>query len=390
MTRGRIGSSTRPRVLLSGHLPPPAGGIATYCQSLLSSSLGDKVDLCFVQTSSQTRAVDSRGRGTISNVVSAFIDCGRFARAVRDHRPHISHITTAHGLSFLKHSICVVIARIMGSRVLLHPHCSFQKLYIECPRWWRWLFRCVARLTEGILALSTEWNQVSSFMDVTVYQLPNAVDLGLYRAAGQENLARRSGNGALRVLYVGYLSKAKGSLDLVEAAHKVLSEGGNVHFDLVGDSLTRGDREQLSERIHHAHLGQRVRMHAPVFGPEKVVFFRKADVFIYPSYHEGMPMAVLEAMACALPIVATRVGGLPDLVTDEVNGLLVEPGRPDQLALAVQRLFKDEALRHRMMQKSYQFAVERYDVEQRVTQLVGIYKAVLSGLRPQEPRLTER
>ena len=90
-------------------------------------------------------------------------------------------------------------------------------------------------------------------------------------------------------------------------------------------------------------------------------------------------MAVLEAMGCGLPIVATRVGGLPDLVLNGVNGLLVEPGRPDQLATALGRLSVDDELRYTMQQMSYQSAIEQYDIEQRVPQLVDIYRSALCG-----------
>ena len=114
------------------------------------------------------------------------------------------------------------------------------------------------------------------------------------------------------------------------------------------------------------------------FGLEKVGLFAAADVFVYPSYHEGMPIAVLEAMACGLPIVATRVGGLVDLVEDGVNGVLVDPGRADQLAAVLHRLAFDEPLRRAMGAKSVQLAREKYDVERLVDRLLHIYREVLS------------
>jgi glycosyltransferase involved in cell wall biosynthesis len=191
-------------------------------------------------------------------------------------------------------------------------------------------------------------------------------------------MAQVKSNGSLRILYLGYLGKAKGSFDLMEAAKKALSDGVAVSFDLVGDELTPGEGRLLRECVDAAKLNGNVKVHPPVSGLQKLAFFRGADVFIYPSYHEGMPMAVLEAMGCGLPIVATRVGGLPDLVVDGVNGVLVEPGRPDQLATALGRLSVDDELCHSMQQKSYQFAVEQHDMEQCVTRLVDIYKAVLS------------
>jgi hypothetical protein len=108
----------KPRILIAGHLPPPMGGIATYYQSLLNSSLPEKVDLHFVETSSQKRTLAQTGSLSFSNLISAFSDCSRFAKAVIRHRPRLTHIATAFGLSFVKHSVCVMIARLFGSRVL--------------------------------------------------------------------------------------------------------------------------------------------------------------------------------------------------------------------------------------------------------------------------------
>jgi glycosyltransferase involved in cell wall biosynthesis len=267
----------------------------------------------------------------------------------------------------------------MGSRVLLHPHCSLAFLYTERPGWWQWLFRRIIKLTNGVVALSSEWLQLRSIVPTCrVYYLPNAIDLAPYRLIAQERLAHVKCNGSLRILYLGYLGRAKGSFDLVEAARLALSDGENLSFDLVGDELTPGEGRLVREFVDNAQLNGNVRVHPPAQGAGKLAFFRNADAFVYPSYYEGMPMAVLEAMACGLPIVATSVGGLPDLVQDSVNGILVAPRRPEQLAAALHKLASDSPLRQAMQMKSYQFASEQYDMEKHVAQLVDIYRAALS------------
>ncbi len=367
------------RLLVSGHLPPPMGGVGTYYQALLSSSLSHQVDLCFVQTSSQRRTLSESGRFTFTNLISAAQDCGRFTRAVWVHRPQVSHISTAFGLSFVKHSICICVARLMGSRVLLHPHCSLALLYTERPGWWQWLFRRIINLTNGVVALSSEWLRLRSIVPTCpVYYLPNAIDLTPYCPIAQGRLARGQNNGSLRILYLGYLGRAKGTFDLIEAARLALAAGANLSFDLVGDELTPGEGRLVRECVDDARLNGTVRVHPPAHGAEKLAFFRDADVFIYPSYYEGMPMAVLEAMACGLPIVATNVGGLPDLVHDNINGILVPPRRPAQLAAALHQLASDGPARQAMQLKSFQFASEQYDMEKHVAQLVNIYRAALS------------
>ena len=377
----------RLRVLVAGHLPPPMGGIATYFQTLMRSSLPQKVDLRFVQTSSQTRDFATSGSATWTNAVSAVKDIARFTRAVWSHRPQVSHIATAFGLSFLKHSVCVLAARLSGSRVLLHPHCSLAALYSERPGWWQWYFRQVIRMTDGVIALSDEWNQVADIVPGTrVYELVNGVDLNLYQQVAGAHLAHTRDGGPARVLYLGYLGQAKGSFDLVDAAKEVLSSRDDVIFDLVGGDLTPGEKAQLAQKVDALGLEGGVCVHPPAYDEDKLAYLRAADIFIYPSYNEGMPMAVLEAMASGLPVIATRAGGLPDLVSEGVNGLLVEPGQPGQLAGALQKMLDDEPARFAMAQSSYRIARDCYSIEQHVDKLLSAYQATVAGRRAARQR----
>jgi glycosyltransferase involved in cell wall biosynthesis len=371
---------TKPRILVSGHLPPPMGGIATYYQSLLNSSLPQRVDLCFVETSSQKRTQAQSGRFSFSNLVSALSDCGRFTNAVIKHRPQLCHIATADGLSFGKHGVCVIIARLFGSRVLLHPHCGFSVLYTDQPRWWQWFFRTIIRMTNGVVTLSTEWNQLTAILPgSSVYFLPNGIDLSAYRAVGLERRVVAKEPHHLKVLYLGYLGKAKGSFDLVEAAIRISNDKLPVVFDLVGGDWAPGEVEQVKKQVDQAGLGNIVSLHPPVVGAQKIDYFREADIFIYPSYSEGMPIAVIEAMACGLPIIASRVGGLPDLVIDGINGILVDAGSPDQLATAIKYLSTDPDLRIEMQLKSFQRAFDKFDIEKIVPRLIDIYERTLKG-----------
>ncbi len=366
---------TKLRVLVAGHLPPPAGGVATYYQSLLNSSLPQKVDLAFVQTSSQKRALSETGKFSFFNLTSAFSDWARFTRAVIKHRPQVTHIATAFGLSFVKHSVCVLIARLLGSRVLLHPHCGFTALYTNRSRWWQWYFRRVIRHTDGVITLSTEWDQLRSVIPgCKVYFLPNALDLRPYQSIGQARRQVSAKPGEVRVLYLGYLGKEKGSFDLLEAAKQTCSRKLPLAFDLYGEDLEQGEVEQLKQQINQTGLAGVVNLHPFADAPTKVEAFCNADIFIYPSYHEGMPMAVIEAMACGLPVIASKVGGLPDLVEDGLNGLLVEPAHPGQLADALQTLSLDYGLRYTMQQNSFRRAFEQFDMETLVPRLVRIYE----------------
>lgn len=370
---------SKPRILISGALPPPMGGVGMYYQTLLNSSLPERVDLTFVQTSSNKRELSTTGRVSLFNLKAALLDCWRFTRAVLEAKPQITDIGTAPGLSFVKHSYCVLIAKILGSRVLLHPHCSLLVVYQEKSKWWQWYFKKVIHLTNGIVALSKEWLQLYAIIkNTSVYYLPNAIDLRQYRDIAEQRLATFHSGRPCVVLYLGYLGRAKGSFDLLDAAVELRSKGVDFIFNLVGGDLTPGELDLLREKMKELRIEEYVNLCSAAYGTDKYNYLRYADIFVYPSHHEGMPMAVIEAMACGLPVVATRVGGLPDLIQDGVNGILVEPEKPAQLAAGLGKLAGDDDLRNSMQKVSYQFANDRYDIETHVTQLVAIYEKALS------------
>jgi glycosyltransferase involved in cell wall biosynthesis len=354
------------------------GGVATYYQSLLNSSLPARVDLHFVQTSSRKRVLAQTGSFSLANLVWAAEDCLRFAKAVIKHRPQVSHIATAFGLSFVKHSVCVLIARLAGSRVLLHHHCGLAPLYTDRSRGWRWYFRQVIRLTNGVIALSKEWLQLAEIVPgCKVYELPNAIDLSQYRPIASQRIAPVGGPSQVNILCLGYLGRNKGTYELIESARVLRERGLPVSFDLVGEELATGEGELLKQEIARTGLEGIVRLHPPVGGEEKNAYLRKADIFAQPSYSEGMPIAIIEAMACGLPIVASRVGGIPDQVSEGVNGFLVDARRADQLAQALEKLVSDPGLRAGMQANSARLAVEKFDVEVLVPRLVKIYQEAL-------------
>jgi glycosyltransferase involved in cell wall biosynthesis len=352
--------------------------MATFYETLMSSSLPQRIDLSFVQTSPSKRKFEASGRFSVSNIVWAVSDCWRFLLAILTSRPQLTHIGTAFGFSFVKNSLCIVISRLLSCKVLLHPHCSFAKLCGNRPRWWKRYFRWVISLVHGVIVVSKEWNELLSIVpDCKVFELPNAIKIDYFHEVAKTQLRGKQKNRPWQVLYLGYLGKAKGSFDLLDALKMAKVANDELHFVLVGSELVPGELKRLQEKVQTDHLNTYVDLLPPVFGSEKLDVFRRADIFVYPSYHEGMPMAVIEAMACALPVVAARVGGLPDLIQDHVTGLLVEPGRPDQVIDALHDLMRNDCLRDQIKKNCFEKVRRQFDIENRVNQLIDIYRKVI-------------
>jgi colanic acid/amylovoran biosynthesis glycosyltransferase len=147
------------------------------------------------------------------------------------------------------------------------------------------------------------------------------------------------------ILFIGRLVPEKGEAVLVEAAALLAERGHSVNVTIAGDGPSRRDIE------HHAkRLGVASRTSFPgAVGQDDIhAMYAGASIFCLPSFAEGVPGVLMEAMAMELPVVTTRITGIAELVDDDHNGLLVSPGRPDELADALERLLVDPALRREM------------------------------------------
>jgi len=150
------------------------------------------------------------------------------------------------------------------------------------------------------------------------------------------------------ILFVGRLTTAKGIFDLVDAA-AMIQRAAACRLVFVGDGP---DRRLLTEIVHHKRLGGSVAMLGHLSGPDLVTAYLAADIFALPSYSEGFPTVLAEAMDAGLPIVTTGIRGAVDRLVEGENALFVPPGRSDLLAEALARLLLDAGLRRHMAESN--------------------------------------
>jgi glycosyltransferase involved in cell wall biosynthesis len=155
----------------------------------------------------------------------------------------------------------------------------------------------------------------------------------------------RPGDGPLRILTVGRLDNMKGVAILVDAIGELRRRGIAVALTVVGDGPQREHLQRLAERNA---VGEAVTWAGAVGQDAIRAHYHAADVFCLPSFAEGIPVVLMEAMSTGLPVVANGITGIPELVEHEVSGLLVRPGRTDLLVGALERLAADGDLRARM------------------------------------------
>jgi glycosyltransferase involved in cell wall biosynthesis len=176
--------------------------------------------------------------------------------------------------------------------------------------------------------------------------------------------------GVLLVGTVANLRATKGYPDLLRAARLVLDTRDDVAFVAIGRGPLEGELRSLHAQLR---LGARFRLLG--HRPDAAALMAGFDVFCLPSHHEGLPIALMEALAYGLPIVATRVGGLAELVTDGREGVLVPPGQPAELATALLAVLRDQQTRNRMSQRALETG-RSLDIAKSVAEVEAIYQEV--------------
>jgi glycosyltransferase involved in cell wall biosynthesis len=178
------------------------------------------------------------------------------------------------------------------------------------------------------------------------------------------------------LLYVGLIARRKGVLDLVRAFERIIKEEPEAVLALAG----REEEPYASEvevLVKELGLEGSVRFLGPVSNEDVVHLMRACDVFLHASRGgEGIPRAVLEAMACGKPVVATRVGGVREAVRDGETGYTVEVGDVDELAEAALRLLREEKLRRRLGRKARLTVEEEFNYEKAIPKLAELIAGV--------------
>lgn len=192
----------------------------------------------------------------------------------------------------------------------------------------------IAESLEAARALSDEREALPP-----VRVIPSGVDVAAIRA--RERGAREGGR--INVAYVGRFDRAKNPLDFVRMA--ALLNHGQARLEMAGDGPLLAKARGLARS---SRLGARMRIRGFLDDDRLAVMMDAIDILVVPSRIDGHPLVIQEAQARGVPVVATRVGDIPDLVRDEVTGLLCPPGEPAALAKAVTRLLDDAALRQRL------------------------------------------
>jgi glycosyltransferase involved in cell wall biosynthesis len=293
----------------------------------------------------------------------------RFAQKVKQLAPDVVHAHDPHGVAMAALALSFGAAPAGGGRppaLVASRRVDFHLKHNAFSRWKHRQVDCFIAASEAIRQILIA-DGIAPARTVTVHE---GVDLDGVAAAGRVDVHETFWlpHHAPVVGNVAALVPHKGQRYLIDAAHLVVQQMPDVRFIILGEGELR---EPLERLIREHHLEKHVLL--PGFRTDVIGCMKSFDLFVMSSVTEGLGTSLLDAMACARPIVATRAGGIPEIVEDDVTGLLVPPRDVVALSQAIVRALGDERLRARLGAAGVARVSERFSAGQMVTATARVY-----------------
>jgi len=308
-------------------------------------------------------------------LVFPFLLVGFVIKLLFNQQFKIVHIHGASVGSFYRKYVFFLISKyIFRKRVLYHIHgARYHLFYAESSPIVKKLVQHIVNKSDGVIVLSESWKVffANNFTPKRIYILSNIVGY-----APPLNKYIVDNKSTLKLLFLGRIGDRKGIFDLLQLLVERKKEiDGKLELIVGGD----GEVQRLINFVKTNDLTNTVKFVGFVEGKDKKQILTNSDIYILPSYNEGLPISILEAMSYSMPIISTNVGGIPEIVDNNLNGLLVDPGDKVALFKAIKVFFENRQKVTSFGKRSYE-KVKNYFPEAVKCQLNDIYKEVIENI----------
>lgn len=341
-------------VLMIGPDRSVHGGISGVVNNYYAAGLDQKVNLYYIGTMVE----GSRLRKLFQAALAYIRFVGKLPRY------EIVHVNMASDSSYYRKSVFVRTAVRAGKKVVIHQHGGdFQGFYRQLSSRQKERVRKTLSLGDAFLVLAPFWKDFFGTMidkdKITVF--PDAIEI-------PEPVLKQYGR--RQMLFLGRLCKEKGLGELLEVMPLLKEKYPDCHLFLGGIWEEEGLRSRAEA------LQDCVTWVGWITGEEKERYLKECDIFVLPSYFEGQSVAILEAMAYSCGIVASRTGGIPQMVTDGETGVLVEPRDAQSLLIGLDRLLQDAESCGRLGEQARRKVEQEFSMDRNIESLMEIYHGV--------------
>jgi glycosyltransferase involved in cell wall biosynthesis len=357
----------RQKTLLVGPAIDAVSGVSTHLNQLFDSKLTTRLELLHFQVGSEGR----KERLAQKLFRFAFSPVAFFSFLLR-HRPAIVHLNTSlEPKSYWRDIAYLLIARILKRKVVYQIHGgALPEDFFAGNRLLTGILRWVLKQPDVVVLLAeVELKAYRRFLpEQRLEVVPNAIETLVNESIADKSVA------PIHLVYLGRIVENKGIFEVVETLSMLVKQGRDLRLTIAGNGP---DEERLRARVNALGLSERVMFKGPVFGEDKDRLWRTGHIFAFPTYHrEGLPYALLEAMAAGVVPITTRVGAIPDVMKDEVHGLLVKAKDVEDLARAIIRLDDDRELLGRMAESGQKRVIAHYTTARLADDFARIYDSL--------------
>lgn len=364
---------TRPAVLLLGPSRDAMSGISTHVNALFASSLAARFDLVHFQV-----GAEGREEGVLGKLWRLLASPFQLAAAIVRTDAAIVHVNTSlDARGYFRDLAYVLVAKGLGARVVYQIHDNLFRAFATTPEAFVPGLDLVARWPDAVVVLSEReaqaWRARGGAPALRV--VPNGIDGAPYL---RQNRTPEP-SAPLRLIYVGRLAPRKGLLESIEALRLVRERGVAARLVVAGGGP---EEPRLRQYVRDCGLQRDVSFVGPAYGEPKVRLLAQADALLLPSYSEGLPYALLEAMAAGTVPVVTPVGAVPEVVAEGEHGLFVEPRDAEAIAHAIARLARERAGLARMSAACRRRVSAVYSLERLARDFSELYAGLCQARAP--------
>lgn len=334
---------TKKRVMIIGPRPPATGGISTYISNLEKHLKSEGVKIIpitpyvFHMTNISTK--DLMDLRFLKNIfVKIYIFITNMLRILRHSRKEsfLAHIHTGDQISFVENSLYMFLLKTLKIPIILHIHATtFHLDYKKGNPLIKIAIKYAFTKCDIAIVLSNTWKKICENMIGIPHDklkiIHNAVDIRTFRPLSkvQCKYSLQLPHNKKIIFSLGSLIERKGFNYLIDAMEIVAEKRKDVLCFIGGSGPLEG---VLQKQITELNLQNHIKLVGFVSDELLPLWMNACDIFVFPSLNEGVPLVMFESLACGKPFVGTKVGGIPEIISSEDYGLLVEPANPEDLA----------------------------------------------------------
>ncbi|MCG8701843.1 MAG: glycosyltransferase family 4 protein [Bacteroidales bacterium] len=354
-------------------VPPPYTGAAIMNKRINDSTyLNEAFNLSKINIS-YSQSVEALGKIQFRKLIIFLKIIFRLLKSLRFDHDLVYMQVSCTGLTFMRDSFFIFLMRLRRRKVVAHIRIQgFHKMLGSKPMLLK-LYQRVFKNLEVICLSKHLANDFTIIKPKKIYVVNNGIpilDISKYN--------KRTKTNRLNILFFSNLIYSKGIIDFLETIKIISKENENIYGIIIGNEAEL-NRTELNMQIQEMDISNYIDYLGPKFDDDKNEILASTDIFVFPTHYDAFPGVLLEAMQFALPIITTKVGAIPEIVDNEVSGLIVEKQRPDLLAEKLQYLIDNNTRRIELGQNARQKFLNCYTIEKMEQNLEEVFVSSMSN-----------